>query len=169
MCACQCVCACLGWCVSPALSAENKSSAHLSLCVVQNTKGRLSYIVYLSDGTDSMSPQACVIMLEVQTSNRAPSFHLCALEIILDLPFGFPINNITSQCAACANSELLGAGKCCERTVTLREGSCCVSVPGFTRNISAGNLHTQTGYICMICLRLATRIIPVHVSHVTRA
>jgi len=110
--------------ISPALSAENKSSAHLSLCVVQNTTGRLSYIVYLSDGTDSMSPG--VIILEVQPSNRAPSFHLCA---------------------ACANSELLGAGKCCEGTVTVREGSGRVSVPGFTRNISAGNLHTQTGYM----------------------
>jgi hypothetical protein len=103
-------------------------TAQLSLCALQNSSGKLAYDVLLED--DSGGPNVFLagnVLFDIQPSNRAPSFELCA------------------ACVDASEKSYYNLGRCCGGTVTAQEGSGRVTVAGFASNISAGRVFTMKG------------------------
>ena len=103
-------------------------TAQLSLCALQNSSGKLAYHVLLEN--DSGEPNAFLagnVLFDIQPSNRAPSFELCA------------------ACVDASEKSNDNLGRCCGGTVTAQEGSGRVTVAGFASNISAGRVFTMEG------------------------
>ena len=115
----------------PTLQVSN-GTATLSLCASQNTSGKLFYDVLIEDdgGGSSNTFLAGNVVFDIQSSNRAPTFDLCAT---------------CADAGDAVQEDKDELGRCCGGTITVQEGSGRVTVAGFASNISAGRVFTMEG------------------------